>query len=477
MRQIINHLKHNNMKKLFTLMLALVLGFGLKAQTSLTQAVDFTATDIHGTEIHLFDILDSGQAVLIDFFYTTCGPCQNATPKVVQSYTAMGCNMYDVYYMEIDYGAYGDTQASCLNWVNTYGIEYPTIAGPNGGTTIVNQYGIGGFPTVILIMPNRQIVIQDLWPISNAQTIITQLEAHGLQQHDCTPPVTYDPHVTLNINEVTGNSITATFTPNEDCASYYYACASEAEIMGWIASGEDIDAIIQEHGNIGTATLTNTFNDLLPETPYYVAALPIDPEGNYGTPTYEVITTPMVYDETLTFSMDPVNLEWCEMAYITIYNNTAEDATITGITDERNELGFYIGVDYIDWLSVLEYTIPQGGSVELGILCCVTGRSIVPDVVTVTSNLPDAQFVVMMDDSWAVDENTQAINLFPNPANENVTLKGENLGMVRVFNVMGQKVEEFEANGSELRINTTSYENGVYFVKAGEQTLKFVVKH
>ena len=467
------------MKKLFTLMLALVLGFGLKAQTSLTQAVDFTATDIHGTEIHLFDILDSGQAVLIDFFYTTCGPCQNATPKVVQSYTAMGCNMYDVYYMEIDYGAYGDTQASCLNWVNTYGIEYPTIAGPNGGTTIVNQYGIGGFPTVILIMPNRQIVIQDLWPISNAQTIITQLEAHGLQQHDCTPPVTYDPQVTLNIHEVTENSITATFTPNEDCAAYYYACATEAEIMGWIATGGDIEAIIQEHGNIGTATLTTTFNDLLPETAYYVAALPIDPDGNYGTPVYENITTMpgTIYDETLTFSMDPVDLNWCEMAYITIYNNTAEDATITSICDERYELRFSLNGQEFSCYFPMEYTIPQGGSIDLGIICCVTGKSIVPDVVTVTSNLPDAQFVVMMDDSWSVNENAQAINLFPNPANENVTLKGENLGMVHVFNVMGQKVEEFEANGSELRINTTSYENGVYFVKTDETTLRFVVRH
>ena len=55
------------MKKLVTLLLALALGFGLKAQCPLNQAVDFTATDCHGTEVHLFDILDGGQYVLIDF--------------------------------------------------------------------------------------------------------------------------------------------------------------------------------------------------------------------------------------------------------------------------------------------------------------------------------------------------------------------------------------------------------------------------
>ena len=71
----------------------------------------------------------------------------------------------------------------------------------------------------------------------------------------------------------------------------------------------------------------------------------------------------------------------------------------------------------------------------------------------------------------------QAITLFPNPANDFVTLTGENLGTVRVYNALGQKVEEFEVNSSELRINITSYESGVYVVKTGEKALRFVVKH
>ena len=468
------------MKKVFTLILALAFGFGLKAQCPYTEAIDFTATDIHGTEVHLFDILDGGQAVLIDFFFTTCGPCQQATPKIAQSYTAMGCNMYDVFYMEI---ATGDSDAACLNWVNNYGIEYPTISGAGGGTTICNQYGIGQYPTVILIMPNHQIVIQDLWPISNAQTIISQLEAHGLQQHDCTVPVpTYDPQVALIIDEVTESSITATFTPNEDCASYYYLCATEAELTEWVAAlGQDLPAIMQEHGVVETATLTNIFNGLIPETEYAVAVLPVDPDGNYGEPSYEIVSTlplPVVYDETLTFSMDTIIMDYCTPTYITITNNTVADAVIKGVCDEMYWLEF--SFDGNDWFSCndeIEVAIMQGQSLELMMQCCVTGRNNVPEIVTVMSDLPDAQFVVMVDETWSVEENAASISLFPNPANESVTLMGENLGMVRVFNVLGQKVDEFEANGSEFRINTTGYENGIYFVKAGEQTLRFVVKH
>ena len=614
------------MKKAFTLILALAMGFGLKAQCPLTQAVDFTATDCHGIEVHLFDILDAGQYVLVDFFFANCGPCQQATPKVVESYYAMGCNMHDVFYMEI---SDRDSDAVCQNWANTYGVEYPTISGPAGGGSIVNTYQIGAFPTVILIAPNRQILIQDLWPINNAQSVITALEQHGLQQHDCNG-TTYDPQVTVTVDQVLETEVTATFAPNADCASYAYTLATEAEIQEWMGiAGLDLPNYLWNYGIPGSGTLSHTFNDLTPNTEYIIFAVPADINGNLGEVVQEpVITTPgggteimpdftatdingneihlydildagqavlinfflyndefseavmpdMIetyrlygcnqadvfvmeitpnghdndcqawvdhfgvqyptisrdgggndivqaipvgyyptimlirpdhtfanrdiypptleyiiqamdaegyeqhecpYDETLTFSTNTVNLNWGEMAWVTVYNNTAVDATITNICDERYELGFYIGPDSQEWPScnVSEFTIPQGGSVELGIICCVTGRSIVPDVVTVTSNLPETQFVVMVDDTWSVDENEVSTMLFPNPANDFVTLSGETLGTVRVYNALGQKMDEFVANGSELRINTTGYENGVYFVKTDEKAMKFVVKH
>jgi hypothetical protein len=67
--------------------------------------------------------------------------------------------------------------------------------------------------------------------------------------------------------------------------------------------------------------------------------------------------------------------------------------------------------------------------------------------------------------------------LFPNPAKESLTLKGEKLGTVCIFNAFGQKVDEIEANGDELNINTAGYANGVYFIKVNESTLRFVISH
>ena len=58
------------MKKI-TLFLGMLLATTFSfAQTPLTVAVDFTATDIEGVEHNLFSILDGGQYVCIDFFFT-----------------------------------------------------------------------------------------------------------------------------------------------------------------------------------------------------------------------------------------------------------------------------------------------------------------------------------------------------------------------------------------------------------------------
>lgn len=59
------------MKKILRLTLALVTTLVISssfAQTPLTEAVDFTATDIHGNTWNLFDELDDGKYVLIDFW-------------------------------------------------------------------------------------------------------------------------------------------------------------------------------------------------------------------------------------------------------------------------------------------------------------------------------------------------------------------------------------------------------------------------
>lgn len=170
------------MKKLVLFIFGIVLSIHISAQTPLTTAVDFTATDMHGETINLFEILDGGQYVLIDFFYMACSPCQAATPKIAEAYSLLGCNLHEVFFMEI---SNRDNNTALETWVENYGIEYPTIGSDGGGATICSTYSITAYPTIILIAPDRNIVIRDLWPVSSAATIVNALAPYEIEQHDC----------------------------------------------------------------------------------------------------------------------------------------------------------------------------------------------------------------------------------------------------------------------------------------------------
>ena len=167
------------MKKIIIILLVL---FGLQAhaQTNLTTAVDFTVTDVHGNTHNLFSILDDGKHVILDFFFTTCPPCIASVPIINQVYTDYGCNMGEIVFLSIDAG---DTDAQVLQYENDYGGLLPSVSGVNGGGDAVNSaYGIGAYPTVVLIAPDRTVLEQDIYPVT---LMSSTLLSNGLNMASC----------------------------------------------------------------------------------------------------------------------------------------------------------------------------------------------------------------------------------------------------------------------------------------------------
>lgn len=173
------------MKK-FTLIAILFLAATFTfSQTTQDTAINFTATDTHGIERNLFDILDGGQYVVIDFFFANCGACIETAPYISEAYELFGCNTADVFIMSV---SVEDDSATCIAFNEQYGIEFPCISGVEGrGDTICNAYGIDAFSTYILIDTNHLIVEQDMWPIPNTQQFVTYFENNGLVQAECAP--------------------------------------------------------------------------------------------------------------------------------------------------------------------------------------------------------------------------------------------------------------------------------------------------
>lgn len=156
------------MKK-FLLLIGL-LCFFKTAQAQLSDgatAPDWTLVDLDGNSHHLYEYLDSGYTVYIDFFATWCGPCwayhsSHAFEDLWTDYGPSGTNEVRCFGIEADYS----TSEDCMHDINcpssqgdwTAGVEFPQInlTGSNG-PSVANDYHINYYPTIYAICPNKQI--------------------------------------------------------------------------------------------------------------------------------------------------------------------------------------------------------------------------------------------------------------------------------------------------------------------------------
>ncbi len=115
-------------------------------------APDFTLTDIDGTEHHLYDYLDSGKVVLIDFFATWCGICRSNTPLLEDIYNKYGPGGSGV--MELlSLEAYTPTtDLEVREFMETYGSTNPHINETEG---VGEMYNLSGFPYYYVVAPDR----------------------------------------------------------------------------------------------------------------------------------------------------------------------------------------------------------------------------------------------------------------------------------------------------------------------------------
>ena len=182
--QLIKNSKLNSspMKKFYTLFFVTLFSFGtLFSQTPLSTAVDFTVTDIYGTQYNLFTLLNSNKYVCLDFFYIACPACAATAPYYQSTYSNFGCNTGNVIFIAF---SSADNQAALVSYSQTHSYSYPMVDAAQGAA-IHTTYGIPATPTYILIAPNKTIVEKDMWPVSSAQDLITPITNRGGIAHSC----------------------------------------------------------------------------------------------------------------------------------------------------------------------------------------------------------------------------------------------------------------------------------------------------
>lgn len=330
------------------------------------------------------------------------------------------------------------------------------------------------------------------------------------------------PEVTVNVEEVDETSALVTIIPNEYCAVFYYNLLSEAEMQAWINyTGFEVGEILRDYGIPSEETASHFFDGLEPEVESFVWVVPADAQGNlYNVQQVPLVVTPTPPDIMPDFTATDIDgneihlydiLDGGQTVLLNLFLRDVNSEEIMPFVTESYRLFgcnqndvFFIEICPQDedeacraWAERFGVTYPTisrtGGGNDIAqsipVIYYPTVVIINPDHTMAYRDLYPIEGTFTIVNALTglgceqhectenVDEDNTSVTLYPNPANDFVTLIGENLGTVNVYNALGQKVEEFVENGDELRINTTQYENGVYFVKTGGQTMKFVVKH
>jgi hypothetical protein len=157
-----------NIAYFFALMICFSIHYNAKAQLANGSiAPDFTLSDINGNVHHLYDYLDQGKTVYLDFSAAHCPTCWNyhnthALKTLYNEHGAMGTISQDavVLFIELDAnnglnefnGISGNTQGDWLA-----GTPYPFLNPEGADRQIITNYKVNFYPMIYGICPNKSI--------------------------------------------------------------------------------------------------------------------------------------------------------------------------------------------------------------------------------------------------------------------------------------------------------------------------------
>lgn len=487
------------MKKLFlslTLSAAVLLGFNSTAKAQLEDgsvAPDWTLTDINGTTWNLYNLLDEGYTVFLDFSAVWCGPCWayhtgGSLEGLYEEYGPDGTNEVMVFYIEGD----GASTLDELNgigagtqgdWVT--GTGYPIILTQAGQDSYdaVQDYEIAYFPTIYRVCQNR--IVDEVGQISTAALYATTDDCAAASVNVDPSILTYD-GVTASCTEV---PIEVTiqnmgFDELTSCTIKAFADGVEVASYNWSGSLSTYEIASVE---VGTFTPAAANTDLSIE----ITSADDNAANNVLATdiTYEDNVTQIVHLELKTDSY-PTETRW-QLVDESTGDIVAEDGPYTNA--DKNEIVFDEDI-VLPTLGCYTFTcfdtygdgITGAGYYKL---YDSNGDLISQGTENIGYKKSDALKVateVAIEDNSVVGD----VQVFPVPADDNmniaVNMSASADVTVSVVNMFGQVIETVNAGTlvagtHNFTVNTSELSNGIYFVQiAGENvntTIKCTVLH
>lgn len=108
---------------------------------------DFTFTDCYGKQYVLSDLLTEHKAVVLNLFYTGCGPCKLEFPAIEKAYNQFKDAENSIELLAISTAREGDDNSMVATFKSEYGLSFPMGV----QTETVDSFSVSGYPTTVVI--------------------------------------------------------------------------------------------------------------------------------------------------------------------------------------------------------------------------------------------------------------------------------------------------------------------------------------
>jgi thiol-disulfide isomerase/thioredoxin len=430
-------------------------------------APDFSLIDIDGNEHHLYEYLDSGKVVVLDFFAVWCGICQSNTPvleSIYEKYGPEGSGKIELLSLEADNST---TDQQVRDFVEFYNTHNPHI---NQTGSTGEDYNITGFPYYYVVAPDRSYRVL--------------------------------PGIEMNLEDKLSEAIET--SPGLRDVENDIRLAGFMEPKGTYCNEQPIPVI--ELQNYGKNTVTDTeiemildgysyyihrISETISPYEYFTATLPAitDPGNGWHEVSFRIISVnnyPDAEDNNGTDKGDFLFLRESSQVEIILnadgypretYWQVLEEGKIAaerdGFLAARKEYSDTICLEQGHCYTFRLFDRYGDGLSEGGALILFNGEQIASvDHTEFNGDIIDLQFCLLEGSSGIADlPNKTGINVYPNPSSGNIYLEinedNSSWGDLKVFNNIGQVIFHSESYHFDPKkpIDLSAFSDGIVFLR------------
>ena len=132
----------------------------IKVDDNFGYDIDFKAFDFKFKDIMTnksFNIQNSNQFILLDFWGTWCKPCLDLLPNLKSIFDRYGRDKFNIYGV-----AHDDDLGVVKNYLKSKNVSWPNVFDKRSSAELIKLYRITSFPTFILIDPNGKIIYRGI---------------------------------------------------------------------------------------------------------------------------------------------------------------------------------------------------------------------------------------------------------------------------------------------------------------------------